>query len=68
MSVSPSIENGSTAEQDDDDLTKVATGTSPITHTQAQKRERRKADLKVENIICQSRLNDSTLELIVAPL
>ena len=61
---SPSIENESIAEQDDDDLTKVATGTS---HT--QKRERRKTDHpKVENIICQSGLNDSTLKLIVARL
>ena len=56
-----SIENESIAEQDDDDLTKVANGTS---HT--QKRERRKTDPKVENIICQSGLNDSAVKLIVA--
>ena len=65
---SPSIENESIAEQDDDDLTKVATGTSH-THTQAQKRERRKTDHpKLENIICQSGLNDSTVKLIAARL
>ena len=46
-SVSPSIENGSTAEQDDDDLTKVATGA-------ARRTKKRAADL-LENIICQRR-------------
>ena len=54
LSPPPSIENESIAEQDDDDLTKVATGTSPITHTQAQKRERRKADLKVETLFVRA--------------